>query len=390
MDYIGIKKKRRVDAGKLDGMRLREKQLRAEISSAAGTSSPEFAGQEKPDPIELLSLNYRNTFDMVGKQHAAELSGRESGEMQRSGAESVYGESFRSERREGDNGLSGLRRRHDFPEYSHSGRQLAEGRFCDRFSDNAFRGGRLAGAVLEGQGRNMFITCVERALTVDKASNEKQRKLLGASAFGRKLDSQPASVMFNRDIKSAVGVAVDAIHGASRVFNVFKGLADGTGALQSNPLEMRGVDTIRSTYPFLSTDSDKALISRYKSRVRALEQENTPEAAREKQSIESALKKAEAVLARKEAEKRKFLSQLTEMQSNAREAEKLFTSEDFARTVLEEIEAKQTDAPPDGSGRRRRSLNEEIPNEQGNASAEQTPADTADAAGPAGAELQRE
>lgn len=383
MEQISLRRKRRTDSGQTDGMRLREKQLRAEISTASVNQSSEYSGRETPDPIGLLSQNYRNTFDLVGREKAAQLAGKERGEDRdaASAREDTAGANTERESVSEDS-IAEKRRRHDSPQYSHSGRQLAEGGFCDRFSENAFRGGKLAGAVLAGQGRNMFITCVDRALTVDKASNEKQRKLLGASAFSKKVGGKPASVMANRDVRSAVGIAVDAVQGASRVLDIFRGLAEDPGSFQEDYLEMYGVHTLEKTYPFLRTDSDKALINKYKSRLKTLENDKSADAAQERQSISSALKKAEAILNKKEAEKRNFLTQLSKMQNNAREAEKLFSSEGFAETVLEEIESGQNDVPPDDNRRRRRSLNEVTDNEQGTVTTEQettTAAEQADA-----------
>lgn len=378
MDHIGIHKKRRASGDRLSGIRQREKQLRKEVSAAAGIGSA-----EQTDPINLLIRDYSKTFDAVGKAKASKMSGKEAER------EHKDGEPAPERQAEGaavQNSVpAGLRKKHDFPEYTHSERALSEGSFCDRFSANAFRGGKLAGAVLEGQAKNMFITCVSRARTVRAPFNEKQRKILGATAVERSVDGQPASVMFNRDVRSAVGIAVDAVQGASRVLDIFRGLAEGTGAIQDNPLEIRDVDTIGNAYPFLSTDGDKALIQKYRQQIKALEQDNSPEAEAERQSVGSALRKAEAVLERKETEKRKFLTKLTEMQNNAREAEKLFTAEGFAETVIEEIEEMQSDVPPDdGRGRRRRTLDRETVNGNETYLSEQASAE------PAGAEARQE
>ena len=377
MDHIGVKKRQRITGGQTGGLRSREKLLRAEVSAAAV-----FGSAEKADPVQLLTQNYMQTFDAVGKARAAELSERKSGESgkeESSGTRSSTGNKA-TEKSPEDDTISGLRKKHDFPEYSHSERQLSEGNFCDRFSSNAFRGGKLAGAVLEGQAKNMFITCVQRARTVRPPFNDKQRKILGSSAVERGIDGEPASVVFNRDIRSAVGIAVDAVHGASRVLEIFKDIANGTGDLQDNPLEIRGVGTIRTVYPFLSTESDKTLIQQYKSRIKTLENDNSDEAVQEKQSIGSALKKAEAVLERKETEKRKFLTKLSEMQNNAKEAEKLFSSEGFAETIQEEIESMQPADPPGGNGRRRRTINQEQFDEPETASTEQTSAESTEPA----------
>ena len=68
MDHIGIKKKQKGIGDRQSGMRSREKRLRAEVSAAAG-----FGSTEKTDPVQLLTQNYRQTFDAAGKARAAEL-----------------------------------------------------------------------------------------------------------------------------------------------------------------------------------------------------------------------------------------------------------------------------------------------------------------------------
>lgn len=354
------KKKRSADPVRDRSMARKERQLRAEISSSAGLNS------KSSDPITLLTKSYKQTFDAVGRSRASEMTGgskshekaeKDGSEVQKKGdPETNYSE------------IGVRRRRRDFGAYRHSRRRLEERSFCEQFSDTAFRGGRLAGAVLSGEARNMFISCVARTQNSPGPQNEKQRGIIGDTAIEKDIESQPAKVIFNRDVRSAVGIAVDAIHGADRVLEIFRSFVKGSDELQDNHLEKRNVQTMKQIYPFLDTRGDKALIERYSEKIKQLEGDGSPRTIAERKSLESALNKAQSVLDRKQAEQRRFLTQLELMQSRAREAEQLFTSESFVDTVIEESEALSEASPPDdndnndnnknGKPRRRRSLND--------------------------------
>ena len=103
------------------------------------------------------------------------------------------------------------------------------------------------------------------------------------------------------------------------------------------------------------TKKDKALIDSYKQRLKQLEGDNSQEAARSRKTLEWALKKESAVLARKKAEQRRFLTVLDGMLGNVREAEKIFSADGFAESVLEEIERLNTEEPPDDPNKERQS-----------------------------------
>ena len=360
MNHAALLKKRRSDFTRNGGMVQKERQLRAEIASAAGL------GGGGVDPVMLMTQNYKQSFDAVGKARAAQMAkGSEVREKADSGAKD--GSDTRESTARNDNGREELvrarRNRRDFSEYRHSRRRLEQGSFCEKFSDMAFRGGRLAGAVLEGEARNMFITCVARTKSSSGPQNEKQRRIIGETAVENDIEGQPAKLIFNRDVRSAVGIAVDAIHGAGRVLEIFRGLVEGSEELQDNRLEMRNINTISRLYPFLDTRGDKAIIERYSQRIKELENDSSQQSQAEKKSLKSALNKAQGVLDRKRNEQRKFLTQLDLMQNRAREAERMFASDGFADAVVEEVEALSAAPPPDdnkgnkGKGRRRRSLN---------------------------------
>lgn len=350
MGIAVLQKKRQTDIAPNDSLAVREKQLKAEIASAAGLS------EGKTDPVALLTQSYKQSFDAVGNARAAALGGNAGLNNNGYGGDNAVPEQAAGKNTRTDE-LSEARKKHDFPEYTHSARQFEQGDFCSKFSAVAFRGGTLAGAVLEGQAKNMFISCVARSKSMPAPESEMQRGILAGSAIEKSIGSQPAKAVFNRDIRSAVGIAVDAIHGAGRVMDIFKSLADGSEEPRDDFLELCNISTVKQLYPFLSIRGDRALIERYSRQIKLLENDGSPEARTERRSLEWALKKAQSVLNRKQSEQRNFLTQLNLIQNRAREAERLFTSEVFAEAVTEEIEAAMAAPPDDGSGRKRRSLN---------------------------------
>lgn len=332
-----------------NGIRQTDRLLRSCINAAAG-----IRGSVDINPVNMVARCFQRNFDMIGKIRAAEMSGE--GRKQTPDTQ--------------QSGQSGTCRSPDKRDINERRRLLdtTENRgFRGIFSSYAFRGGKLAGAVLNGDARTVFITCIQRANGIPDASNEKRRRLLETSSEA-KIAGKRASVTFNHDVYSAVGITVDAICGASEIFTVFRDLAeDGEELRNSSPVQ-RNINTIAALYPFLKTNGDKAVIAKYKSRLKALEGAQGSENIAERQRLTAALNKATAVLERKAAEQRKFLTIISTMQNRALEAKKLFTSKRFAETVIEEIKQAQSEVPPDDGNdkRRRRSLNiQEVDDEAG-------------------------
>ena len=108
------------------------------------------------------------------------------------------------------------------------------------------------------------------------------------------------------------------------------------------------------------TADDKRQIADYRTRLKALEGGKTPGEQRAAKLLRSALTKQTAVMRRKQAEQRKFMTLLGRIQSNAQEAERLFSSDGFAETVLEDALSLLEDIPPEGGGDKLRSLSEQI------------------------------
>ena len=358
MEHAFARKKRR--AGRLPESTAEQRQaLFAQIGQAAGRGA-----RRDSDPAYQAGMQFRQTFDAVGMGNRR-MQGGALGETSRQGG--AIGNSsrqggIRSESPE-HSGLKelrepmspvrerALRRTHDSPVYSHSRRQLAQGSFCDRFASYAFSGGVLAGAVLEGRGEMMLTSCMERA-----AGNIEQKKILAESASEQKLGGKGARVVTNGDAHSAVGLVVSSIRSATRTLDAIKSLAEGSGQSPDNPLEQRGVQTMRELYPFLRLREDDEFIARCKTRLGELEGDTSQRAVAERQTVSAALTKAQAVREQKKAQQRSFLTKLSEMRANAARAEELFTSDGFAEYMAQRVSGAHAsdDEPPDDSDKRRK------------------------------------
>lgn len=297
---------------------LRERQISA---------TPVMRGIGSMDPVYILSQSFSKQFDAVGQSRAKQMSGREdtpeqSAEMPEQSPES--GEDSP------DKKLEGLRAKHDAAEYSHNRQDLVNGDFADRFASYAFRGGRLAGAVLDGGAKNMFVTCARRAVGLPNPDIDRERKLVPHNTVKYRPQNLLASVTANRNIRGALGITVDAIKGATTVLDIFRQIANGADTRYD-------LSIMTTSYPFLVIRGDEMLIEKYKADLKALEGDFTAEGLQKKRAAEFRLKKQEAVLYGKKQQQRNFLTQITQMLTNAKEAAKQFSSDDFADSVIKEI-----------------------------------------------------
>lgn len=329
-----------------EGLARKQKQLGAQIACSSGTAVP-----HSQDPVYYMINNFTTKFDAVGRQRAAALGGeRSDSEMlgERSpeqGSATGEGSTLTEERQRQ------LRRQHDSPVYRHSGEQLENGSFTDRFASYAFNGGNMAASVISGQGRQMFTSCLSRALGRPVPSSEKQKRILMQNAIENNVDGTAAKVVFNRHAQSAVGIVLDSIRGASSAFEAFKKLANESGAIKDTPMEHYNIETMKALYPYLVTAKDKKQLSEYNAQLKALENDTSPQAAESRRAIQWARDRQRAMLDRKAAEQRKLLTVLTRAQSNLKEAEKLFSSDGFVESILEEIDRLEEDIPPEDNNK---------------------------------------
>lgn len=310
------------------------------LGSVAGTATG--APLRSVDPVFQIASCFTERFDALGKQNAAKMS--EVTEKRLNDCEECRNITKQP-------GAEELRKQHDSPEYVHSASELRDGNFTDRFSEYAFRGGKLAASVMAGQGKQMFTVCLARALGKSMPLGERQKKILGDSRIEMPVPNMSSDVTFNRDVSSAVGIVTDTMRGSTRILDLFRSLVEDSGQCVSDPLEMRRIGTLRQTMPFLDTERDKALMAQYRNRIRELEGESSPDSAATAKFLHSALSKQSAVLQRKIQQQREFLTVLNRISSNVSEAEKLFSSDGFTESAAEEVSVLSQDDPPeDGRG----------------------------------------
>lgn len=329
--------------------------LRAAVNAGAGITS--FANT---DPVGLVRQCFCRRFDAVGKARAEETALKGGDTAKRAAAEETAQKNSGFENNkntdssryfENKRSTAGMKKQH---ESRRNIQNAAERSVGEKFSSYAFRGGKLAGAILDGNAKAMFITCIQRAYGVPEAENEKQRGLPSEPKTAR---AGNTTAYFSRDVYSAVGIAADAVRGASSVLDAFRSIAEGKDRLEETSLN---VNTVEKVYPFLKTSGDKAVIESLKAKLKSFEGAKSPEEILEKQRLVAALNKANAVLNEKKEEQRSFLTVITTMQERAREAEKLFSGGVFARETVEEPETTVNAEPPPEkrkNNRVRRSLN---------------------------------
>lgn len=335
MEYI-TKRRRAAD----EAAETTSSARRTLLGSVAGTATG--APLRSVDPVFQIASCFTERFDALGKQNATKMS--EVSEKRLNDCEECRNITKQP-------GAEELRKQHDSPEYVHSASELRDGNFTDRFSEYAFRGGKLAASVMAGQGKQMFTVCLARALGKSMPLGERQKKILGDSRIEMPVPNMSSDVTFNRDVSSAVGIVTDTMRGSTRILDLFRSLVEDSGQCVSDPLEMRRIGTLRQTMPFLDTERDKALMAQYRNRIRELEGESSPDSAATAKFLHSALSKQSAVLQRKIQQQREFLTVLNRISSNVAEAEKLFSSDGFAESAAEEVSVLSQDDPPeDGRG----------------------------------------
>lgn len=302
------------------------------------------------DPLYMLTTSFTNTFDAIGKDNAKKLAGN-TDEKQQS-ENKADGEQEKKGKKDNPS-LDELHKKHDSPEYVHSTKELNNGEFADRFSSYAFRGGKLAASVMAGQGKQMFTVCLSRAIGRPYPQGELQKKVKGQSAVNMTVPSSDASVRFNRNAYSAVGIVTDAMKSAGKILEIFRKLAVESRQGTQDPLELRDIGTLGSALPFFDTESDKKLIVQYKERLKQLEGDSDSKSDGMAKLLQSAITKQTAILNKKRQEQRDFLTMIDRITSNLNEAEKLFKSDGFVEQALKDAEELSDELPPDDDKNRR-------------------------------------
>ena len=310
--------RRRKEAGKTPG--ALEQNLRRQMAWAAGTEA--FAHR---DPLYHVTESFQQTFDAMGRRHAAQLGGSQeadslpqSPDLQAEGPDPTSARSFYER---------------DPPENQD---------LIRRFSETAFQRGTLSGAVLQGTGQMMLFSCLKKTVGQSQPDKWQQRKLFEKASPMRNVPGHnPDRVIFNRGFTdSAVGLVVDVLRDARRTVEDMRDLALG-----KSEMGQAGADTLRTMYPFLDDSRERQLLAQYRTE---LQDNRDPQ---EKAALQNAAARMEALIGKKSQMKLEFINKLRFLSDRATEALSAFTEPGFAAALDQALrEATGAEEPPPDEG----------------------------------------
>lgn len=340
-----------------------KRSIEGNLALSAGTASI-----KSRDPIYHITESFKSTFDLCGQHNAEQLAGRngfpagpektgEKGNVREASEESVQsnrrgqrlgepdrvfagentGESTRDKPGEKPGGKLG-----ENPEYESKPNGRAEGDFYRKFSDVAFTNGHLAAAVLRGEGKTIFVSCLKRTIGRSGPHNSFQGKLFSSSSVKAPVRNSLAKALFNRYTDSAIGLVVESIHSARQTLQYLEGMAAEDP--QKAVIGIKG-DTLRKLYPFLNISDDTQRLTEYEKQLKELTGMEQAEADSSKRSdvseqkavLTAGITKTQALINRKRQMKIQFFNQLTMLLENSRRAEAIFSRPGFSAEILEEL-----------------------------------------------------
>lgn len=305
--------------------------VRAQLAWAAGAQQFEHR-----DPLYHVTESFQQTFDWIGKQHAQRLGQQGSGGFSPTETPEE-GQPAREERQSRDTSAQGFYQAKD------EQRQQALG----RFSETVFQRGNLAGAVIQGTGKMMLVSCLKRTVGQSQPQKEQQKKLFeGASQQRNVPGHSPDQVIFNRGFAhSAVGLVVDTLRDARRTVDSMADLAQGKSEMGCGS----GADTLRTMYPFLDDSRERSLLEQYRQQLAQAGD------AGEKQVLQNALARTRSLIDKKAQMKQEFIQKLRFLSDRATEALAEMEEAGFAEQVAraleqEEVPQEPPEPPEDGGG----------------------------------------
>ena len=304
--------------------------VRQQIAWAAG--SEVF---DNRDPLYHVTEDFHQTFDAIGQRHAAALAGETVGGFQPADM-AQQAQPDQTDARQ-----------------LYQTRDPAKQDMVRRFSETAFQRGTLSGAVMQGTGKMMLISCLKRTVGQSEPTKEQQRRLFeGSSQQRNAANHTPDTVVFNRGFaSSAVGLVVDTLRDARRVVDSMANLAAG----KSNIGDAGGAETLQKMYPFLDTNREQALLAEYAARLRDCTDPT------ERALLQNAQVRVQALKHKKEQMKQEFINKLRLISDRAAEALTVFEAPSLPGELAEmlaegaavddgdmpEPEGGEQDAPPD-------------------------------------------
>ena len=320
MIQIRARRREKEAAPKQKGL---EQTLRRQMAWAAGTEQFQHR-----DPLYHVTENFQQTFDAMGRRHAAQLAGgqREQAAGEQGGQQQVGQMPDSTSAR-------------DFYERSRPDDQD----MIRRFSETAFQRGTLSGAVLQGTGQMMLFSCLKKTVGQSQPDKWQQRKLFEKASPMRNVPGHsPDRVVFNRGFTdSAVGLVVDTLRGARRTVEDMRDLALGRSEMGEH-----GADTLRTMYPFLDDSRERKLLEQYREQLRGAGESG------EKAALQTAVARMEALVDKKAQMRLEFANKLSFLADRATEALEVFSEPGFAgaldRALRQAVGAEEP--PDDGTG----------------------------------------
>lgn len=321
MDRMQLKRRKSTAPQPQQGL---EQGLRRQMAWAAGTES-----FQNRDPLYHVTESFQQTFDAMGRRHAAQLGPKEASQEPSPTGEAPQGQ---EETPDPTSARSFYER--DRPENQD---------LLRRFSETAFQRGTLSGAVLQGTGQMMLFSCLKKTVGQSQPDKWQQRKLFEKASPMRNVPGHsPDKVVFNRGFTdSAVGLVVDTLRDARRTVEDMRDLALG-----KSEMGQAGADTLRTMYPFLDDSRERELLVQYRQQLR---ETGTPQ---EKAALQSAIARMEALVGKKAQMKQEFINKLRFVSDRATEALEVFETPGFSAS-LDQALRKATGAeepPPDEGG----------------------------------------
>lgn len=283
-----------------------ERQVQRQLSWAAGAEQFQHR-----DPLYHITESFQQTFDRMGRRHAAELDG---------GTERAArsGETVPGERDPTDMTV----------DYQY--RDPAQQDLLQKFSEIAFQRGTLAGGVVRGTGQMMLFSCLKKTIGQSQPTRMQQRRLFeGGSQRCSVPGHTPDKVVFNRGFTdSAVGLVVDTLRDARRMVETMTDLALGKSSMGAGG----GADTLRRMYPFLDIRAERALLERYQAQLETASDPKT------RQVLQSAIVRTRALLDKKAQMKAELIGKLRFLTERAAETLDTFEQPGFPAELHRALE----------------------------------------------------
>lgn len=316
-DTIKTSKIREKQADAAHGESRKADEIKQQVARVSETG--EFS---KRDPVWQLNEEFRQTFDLTGQKRAEEQEDAYKGE-------SVLKTDSGKENHQNTDFSDKYMPREGNPEEPE----------LKKFSETAFQRGGLSSAVINGTGKSMFFSCLNRSVDTPDVKMMRERMLFQQSSKHRNIPGTARGRIVTNPgyAQSAVGIVVDSIRDARYTMKYMQDVAEGK-------MGPDGMATMRKQYPFLTDDREKELLQKYKNQLGAAASNA------QKNALNAGILKLEHVIEKKAQMKKQFLEQLRKLQDNARRAEKMFMSEDFLSELQTESEKTSTeDIPPDNN-----------------------------------------